>query len=106
MNSDASEHQSIAAEDCEVNLQWKGTDACYDFYCPCGWEGSDDPSDPDLPDSHRDGMFMQEFQCGGCGRWWHLPNLLIARPGKFSRDDGGSSYGCEDCETGHQAVIR
>jgi hypothetical protein len=76
---------------CEVNLQWKGTNACYDFWCPCGWEGPDDPNDE--PTNHADGYFKQDFRCGGCGRWWHLPNRLVARPGKFFRDDGG--YGCK-----------
>src|SRR5258708_29254678 len=75
------------SEACEINLQWKGTDACYDFYCPCGWEGADNSFDG--PSNHEDGLFKQEFQCGGCGRWWHLPNRMIARPGKFFRDDGG-----------------
>ena len=84
--------------ECKVNLQWKNTDACYDFYCPCGWEGADDPNDGS-PDSHRDGLFKQAFQCGGCGGWWHLPNKLIARPGKFFRDD--DQYGCADCPSGH-----
>jgi hypothetical protein len=90
-----------AADRCEINLQWKGTEACYDFYCPCGWQGSDDPAS-DEPDNHEDGFFKQEFQCGGCGQWWHLPNLIMARPGKFFRDDG--SHGCDDCKTGHHGT--
>ena len=85
--------------ECPINLQWKGTDACYDFYCPCGWQGSEDPTS-DAPNNHVDGFFAQEFQCGGCGRWWHLSNTVIAKPGKFFRDDG--RYGCEDCESGHR----
>jgi hypothetical protein len=28
--------QEIEGSDAEVFIQWKGTDACLDFYCPCG----------------------------------------------------------------------
>jgi hypothetical protein len=86
---------------CEVNLQWKGTDACYDFYCPCGWEGADDAVYPYAP--HWDGYSGVQFQCGGCGQWWHLPHKLIALPGKFHRDDG--TYGCDDCDSGHRGAV-
>ena len=80
-----------------INLQWKGTDACYDFYCPCN------PEEP----QHVDGMFAQWFTCGKpngdvkvydrqgnditadsghdldpdltyCGRTWWLPNRAEA----------------------------
>lgn len=95
----------------EINLQWKNTDACYDFWCPCGWEGAEDPNSGE-PDNHQDGYFKQDFQCGGCGQWWHLPNRLYARPGKFARDHdpahplpappaAGRDYGCADCPNGH-----
>lgn len=97
------------AAECEVNLQWKGTDACYDFYCPCGGSSTkiDPASNLDEPTvleghGHRDGFFMQEFQCDACGRWWHLPNRLYARPGKFTQDTTPPSYGCGDCKTGHR----
>jgi hypothetical protein len=95
-------------DECNVNLQWKGTEACFDFYCPCG--KSTDKGWPEDEErgviqghGHRDGFFQQEWQCEACGRWWHLPNRLFARPGKFFRDDGG--YGClddEHCESGHR----
>jgi hypothetical protein len=67
----------------EINLQWKGTDACYDLYCPCN------PNDP----QHWDGMFGQWFTCGKsdpgepddeppavpwCGKVWWLPNRIVA----------------------------
>jgi hypothetical protein len=95
-------------EACPINLQWKGTDACYDFYCPCG--GTSAATDPDSIDrplveeghGHEDGFFKQEFQCAACGEWWHLPNRLYAMPGKFFRDN--NEYGCESCESGHQPV--
>ena len=93
----------MTADRCEVNIQWKGTDACYDFWCPCGWEGAGDPNDGS-PDNHQDGYFKQEFQCGGCGRWWHLSNRAFAAPGKFFHGEGsgrGDRYGCADCDRGH-----
>lgn len=65
----------------EIFLQWKGTEACYDFYCTCN---------PDEP-QHFDGMFGGEFTCGStwskgddvpaeawCGKRWRLPWTLTA----------------------------
>lgn len=64
----------------EINLQWKNTDACYDFYCPCN------PEEP----QHWDGYFGQWFICGSepeedrdpgliyCGKTWWLPNRVEA----------------------------
>ncbi|HEX9538202.1 MAG TPA: hypothetical protein VGA04_08525 [Streptosporangiaceae bacterium] len=62
-------------------LQWKGTDACYDFYCSCS------PEEP----QHFDGMFGEQFTCGStadedselpdggfCGKTWRLPFNLSA----------------------------
>lgn len=64
-----------------VFLQWKGTDVCYDFYCPCS------PEEP----QHFDGYFGQRFTCGStrddeaeppeggfCGKTWELPWNLSA----------------------------
>ena len=41
-------------------LQWKGTDACLDFYCECGEH------------THFDGMFAYHLQCGKCGSVYFL----------------------------------
>jgi hypothetical protein len=65
-----------------VFLQWKGTDACYDFYCPCN------PEEP----QHFDGLLGDMFTCGSeqeddsaeppaagwCGRTFQLPWWLTA----------------------------
>ena len=66
-----------------VNLQWKGIDACYDFYCSCN---------PHV-NQHRDGGFQQWFTCGKaqpeqenwpdrgvtyCGKSWWIPNHMDA----------------------------
>lgn len=64
----------------EFFLQWKNTEACFDFYCPCN------PEEP----QHFDGHFGQVFTCGSsewdafadgpepewCGRKWHLPHTF------------------------------
>lgn len=69
----------------EVFLQWKGTNACYDFYCPCN------PGEP----QHFDGFFGGTFICGGdrtednptpvpepgrtyCGKRWQLAWTISA----------------------------
>ena len=51
-----------------VFLQWKGTDACMDFWCPCGAEW------------HFDGYFAKELTCGACGQTWELPHDLTPEP--------------------------
>jgi transposase-like protein len=56
----------------EVFLQWKGTDACYDFWCPCDGTGED------RYHGHRDGEFRQQFTCDNCGRTWQLPARFTA----------------------------
>lgn len=45
-----------------VFLQWKGTNACLDFWCTCGanW--------------HYDGFFASSLTCGHCGQAWQLPS--------------------------------
>ena len=50
-------------------IQWKGTDACLDFRCECGWYG------------HWDGFFAYAIECGGCGKTWEMPSILIPREG-------------------------
>ena len=63
-------------------LQWKNTQACFDFYCPCN------PGEP----QHFDGHFGGEFTCGSpsvladdeeygdhrtyCGKKWRLPHTI------------------------------
>ena len=47
-----------------VFLQWKGTNACLDFYCACGRQW------------HFDGYFARDLTCGHCGQTWLLPHIL------------------------------
>lgn len=43
-----------------VNLQWKNTDVCLDFYCECGMQG------------HFDGYILLDFTCGRCQKVYKL----------------------------------
>lgn len=50
-----------------INIQYKGTEICLDFYCPaagCDGEG------------HYDGFFGQVLTCPVCRRLWQLPNSI------------------------------
>lgn len=51
-------------------IQWKGTDVCLDFYCPCGHDG------------HVDGNFAYAVQCSECEAIYELGTQVIAK-----RDD-------------------
>ena len=49
----------------EAFLQWKNTDACFDFYCTCG------------KPSHFDGYFAYRVKCCFCGTLWRMPHMLL-----------------------------
>lgn len=51
----------------EVFLQWKGTDACFDFNCRCGAH------------SHFDGDFAYFVKCPHCQTVWQMPSQLFPR---------------------------
>jgi hypothetical protein len=57
----------------DVFLQWKGTNACMDFWCTCG------------ADLHFDGYFAHELTCGHCGQTWEMPSKFTPLPVKPSR---------------------
>jgi hypothetical protein len=50
-----------------VFLQWKGTDACFDFHCECG------------ASCHFDGDFAYAVKCPHCGTVWEMPCILYPR---------------------------
>lgn len=52
---------------CHVFLQWKGTDACFDFYCECGAH------------CHFDGDFAYAVKCPHCEAVWEMPCILVPR---------------------------
>jgi len=50
-----------------VFLQWKGTDACFDFHCKCGAQ------------CHFDGDFAYYVECPHCNRIYEMPFKLFPR---------------------------
>lgn len=50
-----------------VFIQWKGTDACFDFHCECGEH------------LHFDGYFAYFPRCSFCGTVWEMPCYLYPR---------------------------
>ena len=46
--------------DAETFIQWKGTDVCMDFHCPCGAH------------AHYDGDFAYSVRCPNCDRTFDL----------------------------------
>ena len=50
-----------------VFLQWKGTDACFDFYCKCGAH------------CHFDGDFAYNVKCPHCERVYQMPFILFPK---------------------------
>lgn len=48
-------------------IQWKGTDVCMDFYCPCGAQG------------HFDGEFAYFVRCPHCNRVFEMGYQIGAR---------------------------
>jgi hypothetical protein len=48
-------------------IQWKGTDVCMDFHCPCGVGG------------HFDGMFAYVVECPGCHKKYEMAWHVAAR---------------------------
>ena len=51
----------------DMHIQWKGTNVCLDFYCPCGHYG------------HLDGYFAYFIQCKSCGSIYEMGTQVIAK---------------------------
>lgn len=51
-----------------LNVQYKGTSLCADFWCTCGKQG------------HIDDDFCYAIECGFCGSVWVLPTTLRLIP--------------------------
>ena len=47
-------------------IQWKGTDVCLDFDCPCGNPHS----------GHLDGDFVYALRCSECDRVFAMPSVV------------------------------
>lgn len=50
----------------DLFIQWKGTDACFDFRCQCGYF------------AHVDGEFIYYLRCPRCRRVFQMPQDLAA----------------------------
>jgi len=48
----------------QINVQWKGTDVCLDFNCPCGQF------------SHIDGFTFSYIKCFACGQNYKLASEI------------------------------
>ena len=53
--------------DASMFIQWKGTDLCMDFTCPCGAQG------------HYDGYFAYVVRCPSCGSTFQMGAQVIAK---------------------------
>lgn len=62
-------------EEARVFLQWKNTDACFDFYCSCGAR------------CHYDGDFAYTVQCPHCETVWEMPSDLVPRKADDNTDE-------------------
>lgn len=65
-------HDQFPGSDADVHIQWKGTEVCIDFHCPC-W-----------PDSHKyaahyDGFFAYYLQCPNCNAIYEMGTQVKAR---------------------------
>lgn len=54
-------------EGTEIFLQWKNTDACFDFYCECGAQ------------FHFDGYFAYAVCCSACGSTYEMPSHVLLK---------------------------
>lgn len=68
---------SMEDEPAYLFMQYKNTDACFDFYCECGAH------------CHYDGYFAYKVKCPHCGVVWSLPSVLPVR--RSSEVDGFDS---------------
>lgn len=86
MADEASEFPFTTPEgsDAKMHIQWKGTDVCLDFYCPCGTQG------------HFDGDFAYFIHCPDCGTVYELGTQVIAK-----RTEPGSTEGDNRVQTLH-----
>lgn len=53
--------------DAEMFIQWKGTEVCLDFWCPCGVA------------CHLDDDFAYNVQCPECGSVFEMGTQVIAK---------------------------
>jgi hypothetical protein len=60
--------------DAEMFIQWKGTEVCLDFYCPCGAHG------------HLDDDFAYAVLCPACDTVYEMGTQVIVKRCEDMRD--------------------
>ncbi len=68
-------------------IQWKGTDACMDFYCRCGAQ------------HHFDGEFAYYYRCKACGLHYKVGSYVALY--EMTTDEVADQTGCPFVE-GHE----
>jgi len=58
---------AVPGTDAEMFIQWKGTNLCIDFWCPCGQH------------CHFDGYFAHHLKCPTCGDIFEMGTQVLAR---------------------------
>lgn len=58
----------------DMFIQWKGTDVCLDFNCPCGAQG------------HLDAAFAYFVRCPSCDSVYELGTQVIVKRNDDGRD--------------------
>lgn len=64
--------RAFPGTDAEMFIQWKGTDVCLDFHCPC------QPVEAAFS-SHFDGYGAYYVRCTECGAVYELGTQVLAR---------------------------
>lgn len=62
----------VPGTDATMFIQWKGTDLCIDFHCPC-------QPDEIKFSAHFDGYFAHALRCPACGSVYELGTQVRAR---------------------------
>lgn len=65
-------HTIPKGSEAEIFIQWKGSNICLDFHCPC------QPKDAAYS-SHYDGDFAYAVKCPKCGAIWQLGTQVIVK---------------------------
>lgn len=83
-SAEASKMQERFEKDPHAWIQWKGTNACLDFYCDCGEH------------THFDGDFAYHLQCCKCGEVYfmngHIEIIKLEEKPEMSQVTFGDVY--------------
>jgi hypothetical protein len=68
MTDNAEKFPRVVPDGPHAFIQWKGTDACMDLYCACGWH------------FHLDADFAYHVKCGECGQVYACNPYVMLLP--------------------------